>query len=108
MAKNKLKDFNRFELLELIYTLRKENQELTQKCEALSTRVEEIRAEYERHIEEMRMQGAAKDLQIRMKKIEEQLQLLQKLTSLENEIPETGEDSGEKPADSGAAGKDGK
>ena len=29
------------------------------------------------------MQGAAKDLQIRMKKIEEQLRLMQKLTSFE-------------------------
>ena len=36
------------------------------------------------------MQGAAKDLQIRMKKIEEQLRLMQRLTSVDidlNEMP---------------------
>ena len=32
------------------------------------------------------MQGAAKDLQIRMKKIEEQLRLLQKLTSVDVDL----------------------
>ena len=88
MAKNNLKSFSRFELLELIYNLRKENQELAQKCEDLTRKIEEAHAEYERRIEELRMEGAAKDLQVRMKKIEEQLQLLQKLTSLEDELPE--------------------
>ena len=34
------------------------------------------------------MQGAAKDLQIRMKKIEEQLRLLQKLTMVDIDLPE--------------------
>ena len=34
------------------------------------------------------MQGAAKDLQIRMKKIEEQLRLLQKLTSVDIDLPD--------------------
>ena len=34
-----------------------------------------------KRIEELRMQGAAKDLQIRMKKIEEQLVFLQRLTN---------------------------
>jgi predicted nuclease with TOPRIM domain len=87
MAKNNLKSFSRFELLELIYNLRKENQELTKKCEDLTRQMEEAHAEYERRLEELRMEGAARDLQVRMKKIEEQLQLLQKLTSLEDELP---------------------
>ena len=46
------------------------------------------RRDYENRIEELRMQGAAKDLQIRMKKIEEQLRLLQKLTSVDIELPD--------------------
>ena len=89
MAKNRLKNFTRFDLLELIYNLRKENQVLYDRNVELVQRVEEIRAEYERHIDEMRMQGAAKDLQVRMKKIEEQVQLLQQLTSMEyDDMPE--------------------
>lgn len=88
MAKNNLKSFNRFELLELIYNLRKENIELTAKCEALQNQLTEAHAEYERRLEELRMQGAAKDLQVRMKKIEEQLLQLKKLTTLEEELPE--------------------
>ena len=90
MAKNRLKNFTRFDLLELIYNLRKENQVLYDRNVELVQRVEEIRAEYERHIDEMRMQGAAKDLQVRMKKIEEQVQLLQQLTSMEFDVPEVG------------------
>jgi hypothetical protein len=46
------------------------------------------RRDYENRIEELRMQGAAKDLQIRMKKIEEQLRLLQKLTMVDIDLPE--------------------
>ena len=46
------------------------------------------RRDYENRIEELRMQGAAKDLQIRMKKIEEQLRLLQKLTSVDIDLPD--------------------
>ena len=92
MPKNMLKNYGRFELLELIYNMRKENLELKQRCEAAEQQVKDIRAEtdkqlerawidYEQRIEELRMQGAAKDLQIRMKKIEEQLVLLQRLTT---------------------------
>ncbi len=86
MAKNKLKSYGRFELLELIYNMRRENAELTQRCHEMQKRMEELRTEYEHHIEELRMQGAAKDLQVRMKKIEEQVQLLQRLTSLEVDL----------------------
>ena len=99
MAKNMLKSLGRFELLELIYTMRKENLELKERCEAAERKVAEIREQtdkqldyarrdYENRIEELRMQGAAKDLQIRMKKIEEQLRLLQKLTMVDIDLPE--------------------
>ena len=98
MAKNMLKSLGRFELLELIYTMRKENLELKERCEAAERKVVEIREQtdkqldyarrdYENRIEELRMQGAAKDLQIRMKKIEEQLRLLQKLTMVDIDLP---------------------
>lgn len=99
MAKNMLKNLGRFELLELIYNMRKENLELKERCEAAERQVVEIRADadkqieraridYENRIEELRMQGAAKDLQIRMKKIEEQLRLLQRLTSVDVDLTE--------------------
>ena len=101
MPKNMLKSYGRFELLELIYAMRKENLDLKERCEAAEKQVVEIkmqtekqldnaRRDYENRIEELRMQGAAKDLQIRMKKIEEQLRLMQRLTSVDidlNEMP---------------------
>ena len=97
MAKNMLKNYGRFELLELIYTMRKENLELKARCEAAEKQVLEIklqtekqldnaRRDYENRIEELRMQGAAKDLQIRMKKIEEQLRMIQRLTSVDVDL----------------------
>ena len=99
MAKNMLKNYGRFELLELIYNMRKENLELKERCEAAEKQVLEMKLEtekqldnarrdYENRIEELRMQGAAKDLQIRMKKIEEQLHLMQQLTSVDIELPD--------------------
>ena len=99
MPKNVLKNLGRFELLEMIYAMRKENLELKQRCDAAEKLVAETKADaekqidkaridYENRIEELRMQGAAKDLQIRMKKIEEQLRLLQKLTSVDVELPD--------------------
>ena len=99
MAKNMLKNYGRFELLELIYNMRKENLELKERCDAAERQDVEIRLQtekqldnarrdYENRIEELRMQGAAKDLQIRMKKIEEQLRLLQKLTMVDIDLPE--------------------
>lgn len=99
MAKNMLKNYGRFELLELIYNMRKENLKLKERCDAAERQVVEIRLQtekqldnarrdYENRIEELRMQGAAKDLQIRMKKIEEQLRLLQKLTMVDIDLPE--------------------
>ena len=49
-------------------------------------------------IEELRMQGAAKDLQIRMKKIEEQLRLLQRLTSVDVDLDAlVAQEGGEEP-----------
>lgn len=101
MPKNMLKNYGRFELLELIYNMRKENLELRQRCEAAEQKVKEIREEtdkqldrartdYEQRIEELRMQGAAKDLQIRMKKIEEQLVLLQRLTTENIDLTDAG------------------
>ena len=97
MPKNMLKSYGRFELLELIYSMRKENLDLKERCEAAEKQVVEIkmqtekqldnaRRDYENRIEELRMQGAAKDLQIRMKKIEEQLRLMQRLTSVDIEL----------------------
>ena len=97
MAKNMLKRYGRFELLELIYNMRKDNLELKERCEKAEQEAADIRAESERkleaarrdfesRIEELRMQGAAKDLQIRMKKIEEQLRVMQKLTSIDLDI----------------------
>ena len=97
MAKNMLKNYGRFELLELIYNMRKENLELRERCDAAEKQVVEIRMQtdkqldnarrdYENRIEELRMQGAAKDLQIRMKKIEEQLRLMQRLTSVDIDL----------------------
>lgn len=97
MAKNMLKSYGRFELLELIYTMRKENLELKARCEAAEKQVLDIklqtekqldnaRRDYENRIEELRMQGAAKDLQIRMKKIEEQLRMIQRLTSVDVDL----------------------
>ena len=93
-----LKSYGRFELLELIYNMRKENLELKERCETAERKMYEIQADadkkldtarkdFETRIEELRMQGAAKDLQIRMKKIEEQLRLLQRLTSIDIDLP---------------------
>ena len=125
MPKNMLKNYGRFELLELIYNMRKENLELKQRCEAAEQKVREIREEtdkqleraridYEQRIEELRMQGAAKDLQIRMKKIEEQLVLLQRLTTENIDLTDAGlskdeleqlTGSGKKSAEAGPDGE---
>lgn len=97
MAKNMLKNYGRFELLELIYNMRKENLELKERCAEAEKQVLDIktqtekqldnaRRDYENRIEELRMQGAAKDLQIRMKKIEEQLRMIQRLTSVDIDL----------------------
>jgi len=91
MAKNVLKSFNRFELLRLIYDMRKENSDLSERCSALEKelektkagaekRLESTRMEYENRLEELRMQGASKELQVRMKKIEEQMRRVIDLT----------------------------
>ena len=100
MAKEKLKRMGRFELLELIYQLKKSNEELTLRCrdaekqlETLnresSQREDKVRREYEQRIDELRMQGSAKDLQKRMKLIEQQLLSFQQQS--EQEHAETAE-----------------
>ena len=84
VAKERLKRMGWFGLLELIYQLKKSNEELTLRCreaeKQLDTltrestqREEKVRREYEQRIDELRMQGSAKDLQKRMKLIEQQL-----------------------------------
>ena len=84
----------RFELLQLIYQMKKSNEELTLRCreaekevDALkkegSQREDKLRREYEQRIDELRMQGSAKDLQQRMKKLEQQLLSFQLLTEQE-------------------------
>ncbi len=91
MAKTTLKRMDRFELLELIYNMRKANHELTERLEAAEKkiedmekeadqRVEAVRAEYVQRIDELRMQGAAKDLQKRLSEIEEQLVAVRRMT----------------------------
>lgn len=102
---------DRFELLELIYNMRKVNLDLTERLEAAEKRIEElkkeadqrvldVRSEYVQRLDDLRMQGAAKDLQKRMKEIEEQLIMFQQITgkgtpSANQKTPEAG---GEEPA----------
>ena len=118
MARNMLKNYGRFELLELIYNMRKENLELKERCEAAERQVVEIRMQtdkqldnarrdFENRIEELRMQGAAKDLQIRMKKIEEQLVLLQRLTTENIDLSDAGLSKEELERLTGGGKKDG-
>ena len=51
MAKNMLKSYGRFELLELIYNMRKENLELKERCEKAEQRVKEIQADADKQLE---------------------------------------------------------
>lgn len=115
MAKEKLKRMGRFELLELIYQLKKSNEELTLRCrdaekqlDALkregTQREDKLRREYEMRIDELRMQGSAKDLQQRMRKLEQQLLTFQLLadqdstdTEEEQPIPTAGKATTQKP-----------
>jgi superfamily II RNA helicase len=126
MARNMLKNYGRFELLELIYNMRKENLELKERCAEAEKQVLDIknqtekqldnaRRDYENRIEELRMQGAAKDLQIRMKKIEEQLRMIQRLTSVdvdltdmptEDEIEELAEQENQEREERNSQGKE--
>ncbi len=111
MAKTKLKRMNRFELLELIYEMRKANLDLTQRCEQQEKQIEELKADTERQVEavrafyvqqldDLRMQGSAKELQKRINLIEKQLAAFQRLTGLKTadvEALAAGEE--EKPAE---------
>lgn len=101
MAKEKLRRMSRFELLQLIYAMKKSNEELTLRCREAEKQLdslkretafqeEKMRRDYELRIDELRMQGAAKDLQQRVKKIEEQIQAFQLTT--DQEFAEAGED----------------
>ena len=91
MAKTKLKHMDRFELLELIYYMRKANLDLAERLEAAEKKIEElkteadqrveaVRAEYSQRLDDLRMQGSAKELQKRMSEIEEQLIAFQRRT----------------------------
>ena len=91
MAKTKLKRMDRFELLELIYNMRKANLDLEEQLKAAEKkiedlkaeadqRVEAVRAEYVQRLDDLRMQGSAKELQKRMREIEEQLIAFQSIT----------------------------
>ena len=106
MAREKLRRMGRFELLQLIYALKKSNEELTLRCRdaekqldtlkrETSQREDRIRREFEMRIDDLRMQGSAKDLQVRVKKIEEQIHEIQLLTEKEDfgeeEFPEKAE-----------------
>ena len=75
---------DRFELLELIYNMRKANLDLEERLQAAEKKIEElkteadqrveaVRAEYVQRLDDLRMQGSAKELQKRMREIEEQL-----------------------------------
>ena len=94
MATDKLKRMGRFELLQLIYQLKKGNEELTLRCREAERKFDALKKEsaereerlcrdYERRIDEFRMQGSAKDLQRRVKKIEEQIQAIQQTSDQE-------------------------
>lgn len=91
MAKTKLKRMDRFELLELLYNMRKANLDLTERLEAAEKKIEElkkeadqrvldVRSEYVQRLDDLRMQGSARDLQKRMNEIEEQLIMFQQLS----------------------------
>ena len=82
---------DRFELLELIYDMRKANLDLTERLEAAEQKIEElkreadqrilaVRAEYAQRLDDLRIQGATKELQKRMNEIEEQLIMFQQIT----------------------------
>ena len=90
VAKTKLKRMDRFELLELIYNMRKANLELTERLEAAEKKIEElkteadqrveaVRAEYVQRIDELRMQGSAKEMQKRLLEIEERMMAFQRI-----------------------------
>ena len=98
VAKTKLKRMDRFELLELIYNMRKANLDLTERLEAAEReiealkaeadqRVEAVRAEYVQRIDELRMQGSAKEMQKRLREIEEQMLAFQRAMGKEEDEP---------------------
>ena len=80
MARNMLKNYGRFELLELIYNMRKENLELKERCAEAEKQVVEIKLQTEKQLD-----YARRDYENR---IEEQLRLLQKLTSVDIDLPD--------------------
>ena len=54
MPKNMLKNFSRFDLLELIYNMRKENLDLKERCDSAEKQVQEIKAETEKQLDNAR------------------------------------------------------
>ena len=115
MAKEKLNRMGRFELLQLIYQIKKSNEELTLRNREAERQIdnlkrenaeqeERLRRNFDQRLDEIRMQGAAKDLQERMKKLEQQLLFFQQQTTQEPaktteepSIPNTGEAERQKP-----------
>ncbi len=96
VAKTKLKRMDRFELLELIYNMRKANLDLTERLEAAEKKIEElkaeadqrvetVRAEYVQRLDELRMQGAAKEMQKRLREIEAQMMAFQRIMGKDEE-----------------------
>ena len=113
MAKTKLKRMDRFELLELMYNMRKANLELTERLEAAEKKIEElkteadqrveaVRAEYVQRLDDLRMQGAAQELQKRMREIEEQLIAFQRVTG-KDALPVNQQDTGSRGENNAAS-----
>ena len=93
MAKINLKRMGRFELLEMLYEMRKKNLEMTQIVKetrkradeiqaTLDQRVEAVRAEYEKQLEELRQNNSSAQLQERLKSIEQQLNMYQQVVAV--------------------------
>lgn len=96
MAKINLKRMGRFELLEMLYEMRKKNLEMTQIVKetrkradeiqaTLDQRVEAVRAEYEKQLEELRQNNSSAQLQERLKSIEQQLTMYQQQPQAQTE-----------------------
>ena len=115
MAKEKLNRMGRFELLQLSYQIKKSNEELTLRFREAERQIdnlkrdnaeqeERLRRNFDQRLDEIRMQGAAKDLQERMKKLEQQLLFFQQQatqepaeTTEEPSIPDAGEADMQQP-----------
>ena len=66
MAKNMLKSYGRFELLELIYNMRNENLELRERCEKAEKQAEETKIAAEKQLETARKDHGRTSYQYQM------------------------------------------